>query len=64
MITYSEEVAFLVEQIDKLDKKIASRIASDGENSLMVRQYKHLRKDFIKQLNEVMQEHGLMVQEV
>ncbi len=64
MITYFEQVKNLLQHIESLDERIASWIATDGENSLMVRQYKHLRKDFIKQLNEVMQTHGLMVQEV
>ncbi len=64
MITYQEKVASILQWIEKTDEMIASSTASDGENSLMVRQYKHLRKDFIKQLNEVMQMHGLMVQEV
>jgi hypothetical protein len=64
MITYREKVNSILELIERTDERIACWTALDGETSLMVRQYKHLRKDFIKQLNEVMQEHGLMVQEV
>lgn len=64
MTPYAEKIAYIAQEIEKLDQSIAYWSVEHGENALMVRQYKHLRKDFIKQLNEVMQMHGLMVQEV
>lgn len=50
--------------IASTNEQIRQWSASDGEASLMVRQYKHLRKGMIQELDRLLRQLDLMLQVV
>lgn len=56
-----KQIEGILEHIERTDQLIADLLkAGEKEDGLAIRQYRHLRNDFRKQLHRILSEHDLM----